>query len=277
MGVLIEGQGILGAFRGKVGQVIGYVRNGQACMRSMPSHYHDAKTDDQLRCRSKMTAVTGFLSTIFPVVKNGFEYETDNTTEFNEAVRYNIKHAMRCEGTQATMDYERVKVASGYLAGMTRGLAFMDGMEVRAAWEAVLGLNGACGTDKACLVAYDAAKKQAVWDMNCGERGASGCRMRLPEEWSGDKVHVWGWMKGEGCVSDSVYLGDFVCNKTDNSVENGMNFEGSADVAAFVLPVSKCYERDTLSGIGRVLKGGLEGMEKGDFGQKDDGGGGGEG
>lgn len=45
-------QGVLGAFSGKVGTIIGFVRNGVACMRGLATGYTDANT---LASRNKET------------------------------------------------------------------------------------------------------------------------------------------------------------------------------------------------------------------------------
>ena len=48
--------GILGGFSGRVGSMIGYRRGGRWCLRSMPQHVHNPRTEAQQRHRSLFRA-----------------------------------------------------------------------------------------------------------------------------------------------------------------------------------------------------------------------------
>ena len=58
-------------FEGTVGGVIGYISRGRHCYRSMPSHYNDAKSEEQLRNRSKMKELMRFLCPLKEVIREG--------------------------------------------------------------------------------------------------------------------------------------------------------------------------------------------------------------
>ena len=73
-------KGILGAFSGKVGPVVGATWRGKDVMRSLPKRSNRMATVIQQQQRTKFAMVTEFLSGIQPVIKRYFGGDTGLNT-----------------------------------------------------------------------------------------------------------------------------------------------------------------------------------------------------
>ena len=268
---------ILDCPSGKVGPVIFYEWRGIGCVRKMPECYHDARTDAQLKNRCKMGTLMKFESTLTGALQNGFKHVADNTSEVNEATRINFRTAMVTEGTSARMEYSQTYLSWGPLPGMI-GLQWMTlNGRVLTRWE-----SAACfdPRDKVCMALFNEDKGLATWNLNCGTRGDLGCGMDVPEEWSGDKVHCWIWVNGDGRNSISQYLGEFRIEnlefkvgagageefKTENSefrVGAGAGFEASTGDSVTTWSALKCYLGATRPAVGLGPNGAFEGVKLG--------------
>lgn len=84
-------QGILGAFSGKVGSVVGSSWKGIAIMKSRPASVANPKTAKQVIQRSKMTAVVGFAKEILPeVIKPLNDRFVSRMSGYNSFIQQNI-------------------------------------------------------------------------------------------------------------------------------------------------------------------------------------------
>ncbi len=72
-------KGILGAFSGKVGTVIGACWKGIDYMRSLPKKSTKPPTQLQLDARYQFNLVTGFLRPISGLIKKGFQSAVGQT------------------------------------------------------------------------------------------------------------------------------------------------------------------------------------------------------
>ena len=81
--------------------------------------------------------------------------------------------------------------------------------EIAVSWQDNSGTANALDTDFAMVLAYNANKQEAVYDISSACRGDEGASLRYPSDWVGDTVHIYlGFVSEDGTlVSDSDYVG----------------------------------------------------------------------
>jgi hypothetical protein len=110
-------QGILGGFSGKVGTVIGYVRNGVAFMRGLAIGHTDANTPAQQEQRAKFSLVIDFLRPLTALLHTSFKTAESRQSGFNAAMSYTMEHAIKGVFPALEIDYTKVLVCKGMLPG----------------------------------------------------------------------------------------------------------------------------------------------------------------
>ena len=80
-----------GGFSGRMGNVIGYMWRGKACVRSMPTHYRDARSEMQLQQRELFRQTIRFASRAQRVLRLGLKMPSldAHVTEYNYFMRIN--------------------------------------------------------------------------------------------------------------------------------------------------------------------------------------------
>lgn len=106
---------ILGAASGKVGNVLLYERNGVACMRSMPGHYTDKKSEKQLRQRQKMQLVHHFIKPFKELLKFTFLEKGTGRSAYQSAQAYNMKYAITGEYPNQQINKKHALLSKGDL------------------------------------------------------------------------------------------------------------------------------------------------------------------
>ena len=112
-------QGILGAFSGKVGNVVGSSINGVDYMRSLPRKSTKTPTLPQLMQRAKFALMADFLRPLGAVVKVGFQSRKKGLTPYNAASSYNLEHAITGTYPNFVVDYPEVIFSKGNLLVVT--------------------------------------------------------------------------------------------------------------------------------------------------------------
>ena len=215
MGILL--QGILGPFSGKVGPVVGCVcRRKGFYVRSLPAHYHDARTPAQLRNRARMKGLMEFLSAAKGFVNHTFGGEAGRMTAMNVATRLNFHKVEVGEDYAARVKYGEVVLSRGVLSGLAGCVCLVRRGSV------VLGWNGMacawCGGagDEVDVLVYDETRHGGRCFLGVAKRGDGGCVLRVPESWEGDALHVYVAVEGAeglpagragGVFSESQYFG----------------------------------------------------------------------
>lgn len=206
-------KGSFGGFSGKVGNVVGASWRDIDYIRSLPARVNDPKTKKQLKQRSRLSVVMNFLGTITPFLRIGFQSQaTGRMTAFNAAMSYNMKFAVKGEGSEVTLDYPNVRVSRGTLSAASDIHTGVVEGKVQFNWGD--GLSGnAKSSDIAMVLAYNPAKRGALYDLNACKRAEKKASLVLPSNWKGDPVETYlAFKTTEGTeVSDSVYAGRCRC------------------------------------------------------------------
>lgn len=101
-------KGILGAFSGKVGPVVGASWRGKEVMRSLPKKSNRVATALQQQQRQKFAMVNDFLGGVQPVIKRYYGSDSGIKTRRNQAMSYLMREALVFNDPDYEWDYSKV-------------------------------------------------------------------------------------------------------------------------------------------------------------------------
>ncbi|TCD02947.1 DUF6266 family protein [Pedobacter psychroterrae] len=182
-------QGILGAFSGKVGNVVGSSINGIDYMKGLPRKSTKTPTLPQLMQRSRFGLMADFLRTLGGVVKVGFQSRKKGLTPYNAASSYNLEHAITGTYPNFVVDYPEVVYSRGNLLGLSdQEVAAAVAGELDFSWSNDAPVGGSGGTDKATIVVYNPAKDKYVVAQAAAARSAETSTVELPADFSAHRA-----------------------------------------------------------------------------------------
>ena len=202
-------QGILGGFSGKVGTVVGSSWKGISYMRGQAQSVKNPRTAKQMAQRDKFSLALSFIRPIQSFIQVGFKTYAQKQSEFNAAMSYTMKNVIKGTYPSFSIDYTKAMVARGSLALPMEVQKQNVSGQISVSWADNSGTANALDTDFAMLLAYNANKQEAVYDMHTACRGDEGVGVSYPADWSGDTVHIYlAFVSEDGTlVSDSEYVG----------------------------------------------------------------------
>lgn len=206
-------KGILGAFSGKVGPVVGASWRGKDVMRSLPKKTNRIPTASQLEQRDKFAMATSFLTPINPVVKRYFGTNAGIKTRRNLAMSYLMKEALVFNDPDWVWDYSKILIARGELQALEDAtLTAGTGQSIELNWTNNSTEGNAAPTDKMVVVVYEETANNSWYSLNLGVRSATSAVLDLPAYTAGLTVHVWAtFVSADDAVAGtSQYLGTVV-------------------------------------------------------------------
>ena len=99
---------------------------------------------------------------------------------------YIMKNAIKGTYPSFTIDYSQVMVSRGSLAKPLNIQKLNNDNEIAVSWQDNSGTANALDTDFAMVLAYNANKQEAVYDISSACRGDEGASLRYPSDWAGD-------------------------------------------------------------------------------------------
>ena len=238
--------GFMAGFSGRLGNLIGYRWRGRMCVRTMPSHYRDARTPEQLQQRALFKAVVRFAAKARQVLKKGMNAVSLDAqmTESNYFMRVNKRCFALAAGTQGELqvDYENLLLADGPVAPVafyepqmldetTLSVDFeMNPLHRAVKWE-----------DLVYLVAY--CPELGDFDISAPVyRRSNRLTMSLNPYWVGREVHLWGFVvDGKGRASQSQYLGGGILGSEEPDSQSP-NQQNDGPVAADLAGKATAYQ-----------------------------------
>lgn len=202
-------QGILGGFSGKVGTVIGFVRNGIAFMRGLALSHTDANSTAQQQQRAKFSLVIKFLHPLTSLLRTSFKTADSRLSGFNAALSYNMEHAIKGLYPAFEIDYSKVLVCRGSLPGALNPEAVsVQAGQIDFTWDNNDWDAGTDPSDKVVLVVYNAIKQKSVSVIGTATRASGSQSVTLPNIFSGDEVQCYiGFTNKNGSAfSDGEFL-----------------------------------------------------------------------
>jgi hypothetical protein len=190
-------QGIYGAYKGRVGNVVGSVRDGAQILRIRPASVRNPRTEAQQNTRMRFSMLGKFLSNLRPAVNTGFESEAvDRVTAVNAALRENFNKAFTGTYPDLALDFSKLSLSKGELVVPT-------GMAVESQAGAVLSLSwkdntlinkdvfNANAEDTLIAGIYNEDLKQGMVSYGAFRRSDAAGTVELPDSWAGHTLHVW--------------------------------------------------------------------------------------
>lgn len=205
--------GILGAYRNKVGTVVGRIWRGKDVVAAMPKSMHNPNTDPQKKIRSRFAVIGRLAASLLNALNIGLHniYMKRQSTAIGEFVRLNWD-AVTMAGDTVTTDYSSIKVAKGNLVGVMFGTADFDTpQQVEVSFESNEEADGTSLDDKVYLLVYCPDVDAAILSAPV-KRSARSVSLMVPAYWGRQTVHLWGFTQGDGMtnrgkISNSVYIG----------------------------------------------------------------------
>ena len=205
--------GILGAYRNKVGTVVGRIWRGKDVVAAMPKSMHNPDTDPQKKIRSRFAVIGRLAASLLNALNIGLHniYMKRQSTAIGEFVRLNWD-AVTAAGDTVTTDYSSIKVAKGNLVGVMFGTADFDTpQQVEVSFESNEEADGTSLDDKVYMIVYSPDADAAILSAPV-KRSAHSVSLMVPAYWGGMKVHLWGFTTGDGItnkgkISNSTYIG----------------------------------------------------------------------
>lgn len=238
--------GFLDGFSGRLGNVVGYCWRGRMCVRSLPSHYSDARTPEQLQQRSLFKQVVRLASRAKRVLKVGLRQVSLDAqmSEINYFMRVNKRCFSVTSGTQAprlqngeadstgpagvapasqelAIDYESLLLADGPVAPVAFGVPrLLDETTLCVDFEKNPLRRVVHSDDLVYVAAY--CPELGDFDLSAPVyRRSNRLTMCFNDFWSGREVHLWGFVAdGKGRASRSQYLGSQLLSDEVSSADD---------------------------------------------------------
>ena len=206
-------QGIMGAFSGKTGTVIGSSWKGIAVMRGIAPSIAIPNTPAQLAQRAKFSVAGKFLRPLIPFLRIGFRSQAVKMSGFNAAMKYNLGNAISGTYPAYEVDYSKALVSEGTLQGaLNPEVTSSTAGEVEYTWENNSDYANASKDDKVLLVVYNPARNKAVTVVDGNTRTGGTQSITLPTNFSGDEVQCFISFGNEtkSVLSNSEFAGGIV-------------------------------------------------------------------
>jgi len=208
-------QGVFGAWRNKVGNVVGRVRQGRNVYAIYQPQVANPRTPAQLRYRRIFTAMTQLGRVLLPVLKVGFAsldgYRYGSA--YSSFIGFNIKsreaYVYDAQTGVARPKYDKLAVSVGNLPLGVSMVGTLDGSEISATWSDNSGTGTAAAEDVCYMAVYNPTKLSCIY-VGTAKRSDRVARIECPAAWSGDTVESWAFFRSEkGECSETWYLGSF--------------------------------------------------------------------
>lgn len=206
-------KGIVGAYSGKVGSVVGSSWRSVDYVRSVSKRSNKPASEDQLAQRAKFGLAIGFLSPIKDLLNLGYsDAMLGRSTGYNKAVQHLLKFGVMGTYPTFSLDYEAVVVARGSLSNLM-GVSWTETapQEVSLTWEPEINKFSAFADDSVIVLMYN-KEKNFFSILESATRLDGTMKLTFPAVYAGD--HVVGWVftgHRDGVkTSGSYYLGEIV-------------------------------------------------------------------
>lgn len=208
-------QGVFGAWRNKVGNVVGRVRQGRNIYAIYQPQVANPRTPGQLRYRRIFTAMSQLAHNILPIVRIGFAsldgYRYGSA--YSSFIGFNIKSREAYVYDDATgvvrPKYDKLVVSVGSLPLGVNMTGTLDGSEVSVTWADNSGSGTAAAADVCYIAVYNPTKVASIY-VGTAKRSERAASIECPAAWSGDTVEAWAFFRSEkGECSETRYLGSF--------------------------------------------------------------------
>ena len=208
-------QGVFGSFTGKVGNVVGRVRQGQQVYCIYQPNVGNPQTPAQQANRMKITLLSQLGSVLLNAIQDGFKQLDgyQKGSPYSAFVGYNCKVAQPITGAYPNLeiDHAKVAVSEGSLINPYNCQGSVDSYNIVLTWADNSGMSNALATDQLCVVVLNKNKNASVYFPYGAKRSDRTDTVTCPSSWSSDSVEVWAFMARENgtLMSKTMYIGSF--------------------------------------------------------------------
>ena len=176
------------------------------------------RSEKQQQASRRLGLLTRFFGVINPYITEGYRGSEKRNAQ-HAAISMNMHDGICGEWPEYRLCWERLRLtmADGGeeenrlgTAGMSGGVAKMDGREIEIEWRR----EGGGREDRVMLLVYNEVREEAIIETNVAARKDETVRILLPEIWGvGEEVHVYVCLVALGRASKTSYLGELRIGK----------------------------------------------------------------
>ena len=201
--------GILGAFSGKVGSVIGGNWKGIDYMRGKARKTNRKPTQSQAEQQAKFKMMVDFLKPLSDLFVISYSGTANQRSPLNSALSKNMKMAVTGTWPNFGIDYSQVSISKGDMpnAKAPTAVAVAGGM-INFTWRMGQLTGKAKPTDKCIVVVYCPDLEQFLYIGDGAARSTEAFSLDA-EDFIGKLVHTWlGFVSVKGDeIANSIYTG----------------------------------------------------------------------
>lgn len=187
---------VLGNQRGKIGNVVGYMRKGKQCYRGYSDKVTQSKSEDLLMAKMRFATLGKLAIQFRGAVKRGYQKLLASSTmsACNLFVKKNYDAVtVASVSSDPTVDYGSIVISEGNLPFVTFGAI---STETEATVEVTFSTDtypGATENDQVYLFVFQPDTQMGIMSLPAS-RSAGAITLEVPALWSGMKVHVYGFV-----------------------------------------------------------------------------------
>ncbi len=203
------GDNIMGAGKGKVGEVVLYNMHGKSFMRSKPSKYTDKKSEAQLAQRAKMQKVTGFMSPFKELIRKTYAGEAVGRAPYHAAKSQIMQNAVQGNYPEFSINKEAALLSKGPLPVPQQVSVSLQDAALLLEWTNAKEDEKLHSRDTLLVIAQNAQTGETEYLFTGARRIAKSFKWELNTTVSQDNVpDVWVAFRSndESEMSDSVYV-----------------------------------------------------------------------
>ncbi|MDX9941452.1 MAG: DUF6266 family protein [Bacteroidales bacterium] len=178
-------EGVLGNFKGRLGNLVVYQMNGKTVMRRMPVRQGGVVSPHLKKAQGDFSKVMAVMQAVKPFVRRGFDDAAEGRFVFQRALSENLKR-FREAGSPEHLDW--LVLSLGERAGAKDLSVAVTGNEATISWgEAEEGKPSAQG-DNVLLMALNAQTLEETIRQAAAIRGKGQASLKLPKSQAGQQL-----------------------------------------------------------------------------------------
>ncbi|AIM37958.1 hypothetical protein KO02_15615 [Sphingobacterium sp. ML3W] len=206
-------KGIVGAYSGKVGSIVGSSWRSVDYVRSLPKITGKKATDGQIAQRAKFALAVAFLSPIKDLLNLGYSDKSlGKATGYNKALQALLNSGISGTYPALAIDYAKVVISKGGLSNLM-GVSWYENApgELELTWTPDTNKFNAFDDDSVVLLMYNRTKN-FFSILESATRVDAMLSLSLPLSYAGDTLEGWIFTGHRDGVKTSLsyYLGELV-------------------------------------------------------------------
>ncbi len=208
----VYGNLISGLFSGRIGNIVGVVKNGKQYFRQLPKKNSKKPSEKQIIQRARFRFAMGFIKSLSPVIKIGFNSKYHSRSPQNMAMSLLLQNALEGEYPEFTVNYKKLQLAKGPVETCYSDSVKIIKNDIVFNWSNYGEYHSNYKNDHAILVAIS-EDNQTFFSINDYCREDKGGKLSISCIQSGTKVHcytIFNDANNSELSSNSLYVGTVI-------------------------------------------------------------------